>query len=196
MQEVYISVDVETLGGNPQTNPMFNIGAAAYSTGKKLLGTFNVNLSWADYAVADKDTLEWFKTKHAEAYASMQTNQQSPSDAMQSFQDWCLKMAGGHKIVFLAYPTVFDGAWLYSYWHRFLGGPPGRGLWFRFIDIRSYAMGKLNLSTYSAASMDRALKPFVPPADAFPHTHRGDDDAVQQALLFFNVRDGITVNAP
>jgi hypothetical protein len=199
MTEVYISFDIETLGGNTHTNPMFNLGAVAYTPDRRLLGEITLNLAWPEGAVADKDTLDWFIKNHAEAYARMTLNPIEPGAAMALFRDWVYAMAkaggtdkGPARCVFMAYPVIYDGSWLYHYWFRYLGHPNnGRGPGFSMIDIRTFAMAKLNLATYEESRKDKALAPYAPDAESYPHTHTGLDDAHEQAMLYFNVRDGI-----
>jgi hypothetical protein len=192
VSEVYISLDVETLGGNPHTNPMFNLGAVCMDTQRKELGAISINFSDPVGAVADRDTLAWFQREHAEAYTRMCKDQRTPLDGMKEFRTWCEMMTEGgkHRVVFLCAPTIYDGSWLYSYWFRYLGHPAGgKGPGFQVIDVRSYGMGRLGLSTYTEANKTRAFAAYCPSADAFPHTHEGLDDAREQAHLFFNLRD-------
>jgi hypothetical protein len=192
ISEIYISIDVETLGGNPDINPMFNMGAVCMDTNRKELGSISINFSHPEGSVSDEATLAWFVREHADAYKRMCQNQRTPLEGMKEFRAWCELMSGGgkHKIIVLCAPTIYDGTWMYSYWFRYLGHPAGgKGPGFQVIDIRSYGMGRLGLSTYTDANKTRAFKAYCPNADAFPHTHEGFDDAREQAHLFFNLRD-------
>jgi len=193
MAECFISFDIETLGGDPSRNYMFNLGAVAYTSDRKLLGEISLNFASPEGAAADAATLQWFQTQHADAYARMTKDALEPALAMAKLREWCTAMcAGGLRPVFIAYPTIFDGTWLSVYWFRYLGHPSnGRGPGFSVIDIRSYAMGRLGLATYAESGKEKALKPYMPDPASFPHTHTGLDDAHEQAMLFFNVRDGV-----
>jgi hypothetical protein len=117
----------------------------------------------------------------------MQINRLPPAVGMAKFRDWCHLMGNKtNPVVFLAYPTVFDGSWLYAYWFRYLGHPANG---FSMTDIRSYGQGVLRLETYAESRKDKALKPFCPKEEDFPHTHEGIDDAREQAQIYFNLRD-------
>lgn len=46
---------------------------------------------------------------------------------------------------------------------------------------------RLLQANWAIASKDKALAPFMPPPDMFPHTHCGIDDAEEQLELFLNL---------
>lgn len=183
-EEVFISIDFEAL------NPTFgaiNLGAVAAKRDGKRLGRLDVNFQLPEDAVADPDTLKWFTEKNAEAYARCTKDPLKPEEAMQRVKAWFDEMRKFGKLLLVAYPTIYDGTMLYNYWFRYLGHPSGgKGPGFTIIDIRSFAAGKLGIS-YFEASKDKALAPFMPPPDMFPHTHCGIDDAEEQLELFLNL---------
>lgn len=193
MGEFYISMDAETLGGNPYVNPMINLGCVAFAADGTELGRFTVNLDGSPEHgfQADPDTLEWFRTKNAEAWAVITKDPMSPLEGMQALRQWCVEMcavSGNKRPVWVFYPSIFDGSWLYCYWFKYLGHPAGgKGPGFNAIDIRTYAMGKLGC-TYEETRKDKPLmKPYLP-TDA-PHTHTGLDDAYEQGRLFLNLKN-------
>jgi 3' exoribonuclease, RNase T-like len=197
MGEFYISMDAETLGGNPYMNPMINLGCVAFSPNGTEMGRFTVNLSWPEGYEADPSTLEWFKTENAEAWSVITKDPKRPLEAMKMLREWCTFMCakGGNRPVWVFYPSIFDGSWLYCYWFKYLGHPAGgKGPGFSAIDIRTYAMGKLGCS-YEETRKDKPLmKPFVPNTEDAPHTHTGLDDAYEQGLLFLNLKNNKTPN--
>ena len=192
MTEFYISVDVETLGGNPYKNPMINLGAVAFTSAGVELGRFTVNLQWPEGYEADADTLKWFQTQNAQAWAVITKDPVMPQKGMELLQSWFKDMCGrqpGAKPVFVFYPTIYDGAWLANYWFKYLGHPTGKGPGFTSLDIRSYAAGKLGIPYAETRKDMPAMKRFMPDPELAPHTHTGLDDAYEQGLLFLNLKN-------
>jgi hypothetical protein len=183
-EEVYVSIDFEAV------NPTFgaiNLGAVAAKRDGVRLGRLDVNFALPEDERADPDTVRWFQEKNAEAWARCTRDPLPPAEAMKVVAAWFADMARHGKLLLVAYPTIYDGTMLYNYWFRYLGHPNGgRGPGFTVMDIRSYAAGKLGIS-YNEASKERALAPFRPAEDAFPHTHCGIDDAEEQLELFLNL---------
>ena len=188
--ELLISFDCETVGGCVTTNWMPNIGFVAAAPDGTILGELSVNMSQPSGTVSDYKTLEWFQSlDHGAVWATITRDAMSPLEGMMKIRNWIGAFVSvGYKVLLVAYPTVFDGSWLYAYWFRYLGHPTGgKDPGFTMLDIRSYASGKLNVS-YAEASKEKALAPFMPSKDAFPHTHTGLDDAREQLQLYLNLR--------
>lgn len=183
---LYISFDLETLGGNPEDLPVINWGFVAYTEDKKKIGQLSVNTKCLK---ADPRTVEWFNST-SELKAAFDTCSADPLDpeaGISVVKDWITNISKGFKPVLVAYPTIFDGSLLYYYWFRYLGHPTGgKGNGFTMLDIRSYAAGALGIS-YHDASKEKALKEFKP--KDVPHTHTGMDDAEEQMWLLFNIMD-------
>lgn len=189
MSEFYISMDAETLGGNPYVNPMINFGCVAFLPNGEEIGRFTVNLETPEGYTADPITLDWFKTQNADAWKAITVDPQPPLVAMKALREWCTQMCKkGGRPVWVFYPSIFDGSWLYCYWFKYLGHPSnGKGPGFNAIDIRTYAMGKLHVSYEETRKDKPAMKPYLPNAESAPHTHTGLDDAYEQGLLFINL---------
>lgn len=187
MSEIlYISFDLECLGGNPSNFPIINAGFVAYTANRKKLGELSVNFQPLH---PDVDTIAWFNStpELKLAYQKCTTDPLPPKDAMERIRDWIRHIGKGYKVSMVAYPTIYDGSLLYFYWFHFLGHPSGgRGPGFTMIDIRSYAAGKLGISVFEA-SKDKALAQYRPSKTDFPHTHTGLDDAEEQMHLFLNL---------
>lgn len=182
---LYISIDVETLGGNPFVNYVFNWGFVAKTSDYKLIGELSVNMSAPPGHVADEDTLKWFQKDNPKVFEECTKDPKSPEEGMKIIQEWFGQVTKGYKPILVCYPTIFDGTLLYNYWFRYLGHPSGgKGPGFTAIDIRSFASGKLGLS-YFDCSKEKALKEYMP--KDLPHTHSGIDDAREQLDLFLNI---------
>jgi hypothetical protein len=182
-----ISIDVETFGPIPGPNSMINLGAVAYTTDRRRLGTFNANLLELEGSQRDEDTMVnfWLKPEQADALSAITQNQLPPGEVMAKFRDWIDEVnPNGNKVVLVAYPSGFDFLWVYWYWQKFLKCYPP--FWFKCIDIQTFAHGRLGIP-FADCTKGKALAPFCP-KDA-PHTHIGADDAEEQIQIYFNVRD-------
>jgi hypothetical protein len=187
MNEFYISMDAETLGGNPYLNPMINFGCVAFLPDGTEIGRFTVNLAWPEGYKADPATLKWFQTKNKAAWDTITKEPRPPQEAMKALRKWCVAMCvKGGRPVWVFYPTIFDGSWLYCYWFKYLGKPT---YGFNAIDIRTYAMGKLRVSYEETRKDKPAMKPFLPSAEDAQHTHTGLGDAYEQGKLFLNLKN-------
>ncbi len=176
-QDIYVSTDIEADGETPGKNSMLSIGSAAYLEDKTLLSTFSINLETLPEASADPTTMQWWQG-FPEAWQACRQNLVSPETAMKKYGEW-LENLPGH-IIFLAYPVAYDFRFIDYYLQRFFGKNPFR---YRAIDIRSYTMGKLNLS-YKKANKDKLP---VEWKDNLPHTHIALDDALEHGALFCNM---------
>lgn len=190
MSEIYISFDVETVGGSTSKNWMPNIGLVAATPDGTILSELSVNMTRPPGTESDPETLAWFHgLDNGYTWRAITHNAFSPLDGMTCIRAWVNELTMHGKIIFVAYPTIFDGSWLYHYWFTYLGHPTnGVGPGFNMIDIRSYAAGKLGIS-YAEANKKTKLARFCPPADQFPHTHTGLDDAREQLQLFLNIKN-------
>jgi len=175
--EIYVSTDVEADGPIPGINSMLSFGSAAYTTDKKLVGTFSANLHTLPGAVADTKTMEWWKTQK-EAWAECRQNQQDPVKVMPEFVSWLKKLPG--KPVFVGYPAVYDFMFVYWYLIRFAGESPFS---FSALDIKSFAMAVLK-TNYRDTNKKIMPKEWFDPS---PHTHKALDDAIEQGALFCNI---------
>lgn len=175
--DIYISTDIETDGFVPGLNSMLSLGSAAFLEDKTLLSTFSVNFELLEEAVANPITTKWWESQPA-AWQACRENQINPLIAMQMYHDWLLQLPG--RIIFVGYPLVYDIRFIDYYFQRFIGENPFK---FNAIDIRSYAMGMLNLS-YQNAGKDHLPERWL---DNLPHTHIALDDALEQGALFCNM---------
>jgi hypothetical protein len=176
-RDIYVSTDIEADGEIPGRNSMLSIGSAAYLPDKTLLATFRVNLETLPEAKPNTETMRWWQG-FPEAWKACRENTVSPSVAMQEYGEWLESLPG--KIIFVAYPLAYDFRFIDYYLQRFFGRNPFR---YRAIDIRSYAMGMLNLD-YKKANKQKLP---IEWKDNLPHTHIALDDALEHGALFCNM---------
>lgn len=176
--EIYVSTDVEADGKIPGINSMLSFGSAAYTVDKELLGTFYANLQLLPDAVADEDTMNWWK-KQPEAWAACRQDLQEPQSAMLKYLDWLGTLPG--KPVFVGFPAAYDFMFVYWYLIKFTGQSPFSH---SALDIKTYAMC-LTGNDYRKSSKANLPKEWF--IDLPAHTHNALDDAIEQGALFCNM---------
>jgi hypothetical protein len=192
---IYISCDVEVIN-NKSGFGMINAGLVAADEVGRILGKLSVNFKLPDGEEPDPDTLQWWsEPERADALAANSKDAKEPKEGMQEIADFVHDLTenygGAPYVVFLFYPTSYDGTILRNYWLRYLGPTWGKGPFFACIDIRSYAAGKLGCF-YDAAKKERALAPYMPPPNPDVLKHTGLADAEEQLQLFLNLQRGLT----
>jgi len=199
MADYYISIDIESFGPIPGPNSMVNLGAVAYTADRQKLGDFDANLQEIEGSIRDERTMNefWLKPEQAETLAAITLNPQPALEVMERFKEWVNQMTSlGREVtgdqsvgpVLVAYPSGFDYMFVYWYWMRYLGEHPP--FWFKCVDIKSFAAGRLNCQyneCHKSAKTGGKLVRYWP--EDMPHTHKGVDDADEQIQVFFNVRD-------
>ncbi|MEW6736459.1 MAG: 3'-5' exoribonuclease [Acidobacteriota bacterium] len=186
MIEIYVSTDVETDGPIPGANSLLSLGSAAYLADKTLVSTFTANFDTLPNAVADAETMAWWKTQPA-AWAACRKNLQSPQLAMQNYLAWLKSLPG--KPVFVAYPAAFDFMFVYWYLIYFTGESPFSH---SALDIKTYAMAMLKINFRDTVKRNMPKRWF----DQLPHTHLALDDAIEQGALFCNMLAEHTATKP
>lgn len=177
MHEIYVSTDIETDGRIPGPNSMLSLGSAAYTSNKKLLGTFSANLETLPGAIGDASTMEWWKTQ-PEAYKACRENLETPKAAMTRYLSWVKNLPG--PPVFVGYPAGFDFLFVYWYLIKFVDESPFS---FSALDIKSYACAVLK-SEYRNTTKRMMPKNWFSKSK---HNHIAVDDAVEQGELFCNI---------
>lgn len=169
--EIYVSVDVEALGLYPENYPLASIGACVVgNTSKK----FYVELK-PDKPNVRKESEEVCGL----SYEYLMENGVEPKRAMELFEEWLNGLGG--KPVIVAFPLPFDMQFIFGYFMKYLGRSPfGRTA--AGIDLKTYAMAKLGLK-FRGETNKKYLRKVLGDWGG-KHTHRADDDAVEQALLF------------
>lgn len=177
MSEIYVSIDVEADGPIPGPHSMLSFGAAAFTSDKKLVSTFEANLELLEGATPDPETAEWWKTQ-PEAWEKCRQNLQSPKAAMPAFVRWVKELPG--RAVCVAYPAGFDFMFVYWYLRYFAKESPFS---FSCLDIKSYATALLNLPFRDVTKRTMPQHWF----EKVPHTHVALDDAKEQGLIAMNM---------
>lgn len=177
MDEIYVSVDIETDGPIPGRHSILSLGAAAFRADKTLLDTFSANLACLPGLEPDPRTMAWWRTQ-PDAWAACRLDPRPPQAVIADFVDWLATLPG--RPVFVAYPAAFDFPFVLGYLTAFAGTNP---FGYAVIDIKTYAMALLG-TPYRASG-----KAAMPPAwfDPQPHTHVALDDAIEQGRLFCNM---------
>lgn len=203
-REIYISVDVEANGAIPGEYSLSSLGAflAGGLTKDGEYVSFEPDEDMVFYAemkpISEKfdpraiqvGVLEGFDDTTPDPTGQRRfdwsvNHGDDPEAAMNRFAEWTVskKNEYGCRPVFMAYPASFD--WLFVYWY------------FSYFNIQSPFgfSGVLDLKTlYSAKNNNkgilRSTKRYMPKSlfpQNRPHTHKADDDAVEQGMLGMNM---------
>lgn len=178
MNDVYVSVDVETDGPIPGRNSMLSIGAVAY-VDLVPVSEFSINLFPLHTADQDPDTMKWWETQ-PEAWKALQEDRHFASTAMRRFVQWLGALPG--KPTFVAYPAGFDFTFVHYYMHRFTGEDL---FGFSALDLKTFAWTLLG-GNYSDAKISNMPKEWLEGCD-HEHTHVALDDARQQGRMLCNM---------
>jgi DNA polymerase III epsilon subunit-like protein len=130
MNEIYISVDVETAGPNPANYALLSIGAVKVGGPER---SFYIELK------PDRDAqTEEAAGVHGLSLAALAQSGAEPADAMQRFADWLRETCGAREPIFVAFNAPFDWMFVNDYFHRYLGRNP---FGHRALDIKALFMG-------------------------------------------------------
>lgn len=188
--EYYISVDIEADGPCPGLNSMKQLGAAFYNAQGVFMGSLCLNLEPLPDAQPDPETMAWWAKQELEQpgiIARLEEDQRTPFDAMRTFAEQVEhynKVLKGKPVV-VCYPAGFDFTFIYWYLMRFNGKSC---VGFSCIDLKTMSMALLNRGYRDHGKKDMPKHWF---AAGLPHTHRAEDDAIEQAELFFAMREDL-----
>ena len=185
MNEIYVSVDIESDGPIPGDNSMISIGSAAYAESGLLISTFSANIMPLQAAVQNPVTMD-FWSKQPKAWEELQKERLAPGIVMHQYLEWLQSLSTdpATTLVFVAYPAVFDFAYVHWYLIHFVGIDP---FGFSALDLKTYAMATLNLKfsqTYKSNMPKEWLNRNHPP-------HVALADAIEQGEMFFAIRQAI-----
>ncbi len=185
MDEIYVSVDIESDGPIPGDNSMLSIGSAAYAESGLLISTFSANIMPLQAAVQNPVTMD-FWSKQPKAWEELQKERLAPGIVMHQYLEWLqtLSTDPDTTLVFVAYPAVFDFAYVHWYLIHFVGIDP---FGFSALDLKTYAMATLNLKfsqTYKSNMPKEWLNRNHPP-------HVALADAIEKGEMFFAIRQAI-----
>lgn len=184
--EIYVSIDIETDGPAPGVNSMLALGAAAFHSDGRELGTWYGKLLPLPGACQDPKTMEWWGTQ-PEAWKEVQRLPSTPQAATREFVTWCDRLAETGKLIAVAWPAAFDFAFVNYYCHRFAARNP---LGIACLDIRSYANGLFAHDAYYGTPKERVAS-VVGEKRPGLRPHVAVDDAIEQGLLFMALRTSV-----
>jgi hypothetical protein len=180
--EVYFSSDIESDGPIPGEFSMLSFASAAFDNTGKLLGTFSRNLELLPGAKQNPETMK-FLGKNQAAYDETRKDIVSPLIAMKEYVEWITTFQG--KPVFVGFPVAFDFMFVYWYLLKFYGSSPFSH---SALDIKTMAMIALNEQFRNSTKRNMPKRWF---SGCGKHTHVAIDDAIEQGILFFNIKKEI-----
>lgn len=178
LQDTFISVDVETTGAVPGLYSMIDLGACSVLD---LSNTFSASLVELPDAGWSNETRQfWLRNEHnRRILTEIQEKARPIEDVMYEFRVWLEQFKAP---VLISHPITFDFSFInYYWWYVFRSEPPfGWG----GCDIKT--LGMTVMKSKFRASTKRVMAKKLPECfqRGMPHTHRGVDDAREQAFLF------------
>jgi hypothetical protein len=183
-KEIFVSVDVEFDGENPNKNSLLSIGAVAYSddptskNGYSEVSRFYTNFKPLQGHSPSEDTTNnfWNLPENSEALKLLQVDKKEPQEAMESFSSWVNSLDGKPSLI--AFPLEIEEKWLSHYINEtgislpFVAG----------IDIKEYLSETEKLLPHDQEHLREEWQ------SKHPYTHNALDDATQQGETFMNVR--------
>ena len=187
--EILVSVDGEFTGPIPEPYSMISLGAVAYDQKGEELSRFKVNLEELPGGSRHPIQVAWWATQ-PEAWKAATENPMKPREAMLCFDAWLNTLPGRPKL--MGWPLSVDFMFVYWYYWYFLQKNPPFG--YDGIDIKTYAMARLNTKTLSGESsgVSRAKVRALLGIPNTEFSHDSLDDASQQADLYFGLRKRAT----
>jgi len=178
MAEVFVSTDVEADGPIPGPHSMLSFASAAFAEDGTLLSTFSRNLELLEGASGHPKTMAWWQTQQR-AWDAHRRELAAPAAAMTDYVAWVEALPG--RPVFVAYPAGFDFMFVYWYLLRFVGRSPFSH---SALDVKSFASAVLRCPFREATKRNMPRRWFGPKR----HAHVALDDALEQGVLFMNMR--------
>jgi len=170
VDDVYISVDVETAGPNPGQYSLLSIGACLVFEPAK---TFYVELQPVNNAF----TAEALQISGLEM-DKLEARGLPPEEAMRQFSDWVLQTTPtGQQPIFVALNAPFDWMFAADYFHRYLGRNP---FGHKALDMKAFYMGMRGIH-WDATGFEDITKHFHIEQSL---NHHALQDAIAQAKLF------------
>lgn len=180
---LYLSLDIETDGPVPGLYSMMSFGIAGINNSGVCEEVFTRNLLPLTGASKSPETSKFWKS-NPEAYAATQIDRVLPIDAMLDLHSWMKKLNEKYKLIFVAYPAVFDYMFLVYYNERFT--PNNILIGFsNCIDMKSYASCKLDRPFHKTTKSSFPNSWFD---SNLEHTHIALDDAREQGSLWHEMR--------
>jgi hypothetical protein len=189
LDEIFVSIDIEADGVIPGLSSMINFGAAFYNNGGILINTYEANIEpLPSPAQPDSDTSKWWEQQFArnkKLKEQLSVNVRPANIVMPDFVRFSENIYSKYNMSMtcIAYPAGFDWTWMYWYLIRFAGRSP---FGFSCLDIKTYAMAKMNCGYRDAVKRNMPKEWFD---KKLKHNHTGLADCIEQAGLFFAMRN-------
>jgi hypothetical protein len=184
VDEILISVDVETGGPVPGLFPLLALGACLVDPAEEPNPVFYRELKPvpADRFDAAAVEVSFPGLPAARSIARLERDGEDPAAVARDFADWVAEVADSGKPVFVGFNAGFD--WAFAL-HLFGAAGIENPFGFAPFDIKSFWAGKAGVPFHETS------KSKLPPelSDGLSeHNHRADDDARRQAVLFRRMR--------
>ena len=182
MDEIYVSTDMEADGPLPGPHSMLSIGSAAFTDSGDLVATFRANLKPLPGSKPDPQTMKWWSGQ-PEAWIRATENPREPGDGHEGI--WRVAESSAREAAFRRLPGELRLLFVYWYLMSFTKESP---FGFQALDIKTLAVAALG-APYLATSKGTMPREWF--AGLPPHTHDALDDAIEQGMLFFRVREAV-----
>src|SRR5579872_4938595 len=94
IDDLYISVDIETDGPIPFKNSMIDLGASLFDLKRGIIESFSVSIKALPDAYTDPITMGEFWSKLPERYKYLTEHGIPAKQAMESFVEWTERVSG------------------------------------------------------------------------------------------------------
>lgn len=177
-RELFVSLDVETIGPIPGKNPMIELGAAAFNIEGEVVSTWDRAIDQSHWE-SDPETLAWWHGKsNRPILESLQARGQVPEVSMFSFHHWLNGLPG--QLTPVAYPAAFD--YMFVYWYLMYYVGDARPFSFSCLDIKTYVMAAMKNTAFRKTTKKSFPREWFHPG--LKHTHNALDDALEQGWMF------------
>lgn len=186
MPKVFLSFDVEADGDAPTVSNLLSIGIVALDVQGNVIDKYYANVlpyGDAEHQPGQRCMTE-FWNKNPEIYALTQVDRKSPSVVMQEIGEFYAKMKQNYgDVTWVAGPSAYDWQWLKGYYTKF--NPTG-------VDIGYSAKCLSTLywcacKVYNCETSEDKKAFWKKLAGNHPHTHKADDDALEQGKVFITL---------
>ncbi len=181
LPEIEVSIDGEFTGPIPGVYSMISMGAVAYDKDEREISRFKVNLTMIRGTAYHPRQLRWWE-EHPAAWEAAKKDPLPPWKAMRVFDTWLKTLPGRPRLI--GWPLPVDFMFFYWYYWRYLKKDPPFG--FDGIDIKTFAMCKLNKRTMGEVKHSEVKQLVGMPLVELPHIP--DQDAEDQAQMHFKLR--------
>jgi hypothetical protein len=192
LPDLYISCDVEADGSIPGRHSMVSAGlcCAGWFDGRRFVRLDpRANMIYRELKPISKRWMPAALDVTGLTREYLKANGQPPEEAMPEIAAWVRDKARGFNPWFIADPVGYDWKWLDLYLLRY-GGKPGKidnnpFSYDRHVDLRTVYATKAGLP-FGWATDETMPKHLLSNS---PHTHRADDDCIEQAEKFCNIME-------